>query len=77
MLMGILTLEQGGKYVISSDRLVTDAPVNRPPKGRPLGDYHVWTGDRWSSLKSDAKTFETMKAADEYVKANYRLLSGA
>jgi len=74
--MGILTLQQDGKYVISSDRSMTDAPVNRPPKGKPSGDYSVWAGNSWSSQKTDAMTFGTLDEADEYVKANYRLLSG-
>lgn len=75
--MGILTLQQDGKYVISSDRSMTDAPVNRPPKGKPSPDYEVWTGNAWSLLKADAMTFDTLDDADEYVKANYRRLSGA
>jgi len=58
--MGILTLQQGGKYVISSDRSMTDAPVNRAPKGRPSGNYQVWTGDTWSLVKTDAMTFRTV-----------------
>jgi hypothetical protein len=74
--MGILTLEQDGKYVISSDRSITDAPVNRPPKGRPSTNYQVWTGDSWSLVKTDAITFDTLDEADEYVKANYHRLSG-
>ena len=74
--MGILTLQQGEKYVISSDRNMTDAPVNRPPKGRPSGNYQVWTGDQWSLVKTDAMTFSTLDEADEYVRANYRRLSG-
>ena len=74
--MGILTLKQDGKYVISSDRGITDAPVNRPPKGKPSGDYQVWTGDSWSLVKADATTFGTLDQADEYVKANYNRLSG-
>ena len=74
--MGILTLQQDGKYVISSDRSITDAPVNRPPKGKPSGDYQVWTGDSWSLVKIDATTFDTLDVADEYVKANYPRLSG-
>jgi hypothetical protein len=74
--MGILTLQQDGKYVISSDRSITDAPVSRPPKGRPSGDYQVWTGDSWSLVKTDATTFDTLDEADEYVKANYHRLSG-
>jgi hypothetical protein len=74
--MGILTLQQDGKYVISSDRSITDAPVNRPPKGRPSGDYHVWTGDSWSLVKTEAAIFNSLDEADEYVKTNYRRLSG-
>jgi hypothetical protein len=74
--MGILTLQQDGKYVISSDRRMTDAPANRPPKGKPYGDYEVWTGSAWSSTKSEAMTFAALDDADEYVKANYRRLSG-
>ena len=74
--MGILTLQQDEKFVISSDRSITDAPVNRPPKGTPSDDYQVWTGDSWSLEKTDATTFGTLDEADEYVKANYRRLSG-
>jgi hypothetical protein len=74
--MGILTLQQDGKYVISSDRSITDPPVNRPPKGGPSSDYQVWTGEHWSLVKTDASTFGTLDEADEYVKANYRRLSG-
>jgi hypothetical protein len=75
--MGILTLQQDGKYIISSDRSITDAPVGRPPKGKPPGDYQVWTGDKWSLVKTDATTFDTLDEADEYVKANYHRLSGS
>lgn len=74
--MGIQTLRQGGDYVISSDRGMADAPTNRPPKGKPATDYYVWTGDAWSSVKTDAMTFATLDAADDHVKANYRRLSG-
>ncbi len=75
--MGILTLDQDGKYVISSDRGITDAPMNRPPKGKPSDNYQVWTGNGWSLVKTDAMTFGTLDEADEYVKANYRRLSGS
>ena len=74
--MGILTLKQDGKYVISSDRSITDAPIKKPPKGKPSGSYEVWTGESWSLLKNDAMTFGTLDDADEYVKANYCRLSG-
>ena len=74
--MGILTLEQDGKYVISSDRSISDAPVNRPPKGKPSDNYQVWSGDGWSVVQAEATTFGTLDEADEYVRANYRRLSG-
>jgi hypothetical protein len=74
--MGILTLQQGEKYVISSDRCMTDAPVNRPPKGKPSADYQVWTGDGWSLVTTEAVTFGSLDEADQYVKANYGRLTG-
>jgi hypothetical protein len=74
--MGILTLQRDGRYVISSDRSITDAPVSRPPKANLSGDYRVWTGDAWSLVQTDAMTFDTLDDADEYVKANYARLSG-
>jgi hypothetical protein len=74
--MGILTLQQCEKFVISSDRSMTDAPIKKPLKARPSGNYQVWTGDTWSLVKTDAMTFRTLDEADEYVKVNYRRLSG-
>ena len=74
--MGILTLQQAGKYIVSSDRSITDSPVRRAPKARTSGDYQVWTGDSWSLVKTDAATFGTLDQADEYVKVNDRRLSG-
>jgi hypothetical protein len=75
--MGILTLKQDGKYVISSDRSITDAPVNRPPKGKPSEHYQIWTANRWSLVKSEAMTFASLDEADQYVKANYGRLTVA
>jgi hypothetical protein len=74
--MGILTQEQDGKYVISSDRSITDAPVSRPPKGKRSENYQVWSGDGWSMVQANATTFGPLDEADEYVRANYRRLSG-
>jgi hypothetical protein len=74
--MGILTLAQNGKFVISSDRGITDTPVSRPPTGKFSAKYQVWTGDAWSAVQADASTFGTLDEADEYVRANYRRLSG-
>ena len=74
--MGILTLQQDGRYVISSDRSTTDAPVKKAPKARLSGGYQVWTGKAWSLVKSDAMNFDSLDDADEYVKANYAQLNG-
>ena len=74
--MGILTQQQGAKYVISSDRSAADAPTNRPPRGKPFATYEVWTGATWSAAVADATMFDSLVAADLYVKENYSLLSG-
>jgi hypothetical protein len=74
--MGILTVQHNGRFVITSDRSMSDAPVNRPPKAKLSSSFQVWAGDAWSLVKTDAMTFDTLDAADEYVKANYRRLSG-
>ena len=76
MAMGILTRKQGGDFVISSDRWATDAPTSRAPKMRPSNSLAVWTGESWSDVMTDAKTFETLDDADEYVKANFSNLAG-
>jgi hypothetical protein len=74
--MGILTQQQGAKYVISSDRSSADAPTNRPPRGKPFATYEVWTGQSWSTAGADATIFDSLVDADLYVKENYALLSG-
>ena len=73
--MGIMTRKQGNDYVISSDRDSAEAPTNRAPKKRS-DVYEVWTGDRWSTLMTEAKTFDTLDDADEYVRAHYALVTG-
>jgi len=73
--MGILTLQQGEEYVITSDCSSTDVPSKRAPKRGPSASYQVWTGDTWSPAKTDAMSFGTLDEADEYVRANYRRLS--
>jgi len=75
--MGIQTLQRGGRYVITSDRNLTDALTSRAPKPKLSGDFReVWTGEAWSLVQADAMTFDTLDDADEYVKANYARLSG-
>jgi hypothetical protein len=67
--MGVMTRDRGEVFVITSDRSPDDTPNKRAPKN--LSDtYLVWTGDSWSSVMTDAKTFETEEAADEYIRAN-------
>jgi hypothetical protein len=73
--MGILTQQQGSKYVISSDQASADAPSKRPPKGKPMATYEVWTGETWSASGTDATIFNSLDAADQYVKENYARLS--
>ena len=74
--MGIMTRKLGTEYVISSDRSATDAPVNRAPKSRPSESYEVWTGDAWSAEMTAAKKFESLDDADEYVRANFKKVTG-
>jgi hypothetical protein len=72
--MGILTRSQGDLFVISSDRSADGFSAARPPR-RVSEDYLVWTGQQWSPAKDEALTFALLDAADEYVRANMRLLS--
>ncbi len=74
--MGIMTRKQGAEYVISSDCNAADAPTNRAPKGRPSGNYEVWTGENWSAELNNAKPFDTLDAADDYVRANFARVTG-
>jgi hypothetical protein len=75
-LMGIMTRRQGAGFVISSDRSASDAPTNRPPKGRPTESYEVWTDSGWSAVMSEAKTFGTLDDADDYVRINFARVTG-
>ncbi len=73
--MGILTQQQGTKYVISSDSSAAEAPTKRR-RGKPFATYEVWTGETWSAAGADATIFESLDDADRYVKENYARLSG-
>jgi len=68
--MGVKTRKLGQHYIISSDRVAGDLPSKSAPKRQSTEVYQVWTGDRWSNDMTDAKTFQTMDEADEYVRAN-------
>jgi hypothetical protein len=74
--MGILTCKQGTSFVIGSDRSSTDAPTTRPPKGPLPESIAVWTDETWSPEMIDAMTFDTLDAADVYVRANYAKVAG-
>ena len=68
--MGVMAREQGELYVITSDRTVGDSPSKTAPKKQNDEFYHVWTGVKWSTITADAKTFEAIEEADEYIREN-------
>ena len=67
--MGVMTRDQGGGFVVTSDQILGE-PKDRRVAKKKSSTYVVWTGDSWSSVKTDAKTFETAEAADDYIRAN-------
>ena len=67
--MGVMARDRDNLFVITSDRNPDDIRNKRAPKTLS-GTYLVWTGDSWSSIMTDAKAFETMEAADEYIRSN-------
>ena len=68
--MGVMAREQGELYVITSDRTLGDSSSKTAPKKSNDGVYQVWTGDKWSTITTDAITFEAIEEADEYIKEN-------
>jgi hypothetical protein len=68
--MGVMAREQGELYVITSDRTLGDSPSKIAPKKPNDIVYQVWTGDKWSTITTDAITFEAIEEADEYIKEN-------
>jgi hypothetical protein len=68
-MMGVMARERDKRFVITSDRQSDGASNKRAP--RNLSDtYLVWTGISWSSVVADAETFDTMEAAEDYIRAN-------
>ena len=67
--MGVMTRDRGEVFVVTSDRNPDEPPSKRAAK-KMSNTYLVWTGDGWSADMADAKTFETVDAADEYIRAN-------
>ena len=68
--MGVMAREQGEFYVITSDRTLGDSPSKTAPKKPNDEVYQVWTGDKWSTITTDAITFEAIEEADEYIRKN-------
>ena len=73
--MGILTRQQDDDFVITSDQPRGASAKTRAP-ARLNDSYEVWTGDRWSTTKADAIRFTSLEAADEYVRANFAMITG-
>ncbi len=68
--MGVMAREQGELYVITSDRTLGDSPSKTAPKTPNDRVYQVWTGAKWSTITTDAKTFVAIEEADEYIREN-------
>ncbi len=68
--MGVMARELDGLFVITSDRTVGDSPSKTAPKKPHADVYQVWTGDRWSANSTDAKTFDAIEEADDYIREN-------
>ena len=69
--MGIVTRQRGTSFVIASDRGTGEARTRKPPKGKPSEIYEVWTGDAWSAEMTEAKSFDTLDDADDYIREHY------
>lgn len=69
--MGVMARKVDELFIITSDRILGEVPSNHAPKKRMIEEYQVWTGDKWSTQVTEAKEFETMDIADEYMRANY------
>jgi len=72
--MGILTRKLGETFIITSDRSAHQAPRSWPPK-RVTEAFRVWTSVEWSTVADDAKVFDTLDTADEYVRMNDALVN--
>jgi len=67
--MGVMARMRDERFVITSDRNPDGPSIKRAP--RNLSDtYLVWTGESWSSVMSDALTFDTLEVAEDYIRAN-------
>jgi len=73
--MGIMTRQFGEEFVITSDCDPLQAPTKLAAK-KVSGVYHVWTGNAWSPVVAEAKAFDTLDKADEYIKENYAQVTG-
>lgn len=71
--MGVMARDQGDVFVVTSDQILGEAKNLRAAK-KMSSTYLVWTGESWSAVMADAKTFETAEAADDYIRANHQRL---
>jgi hypothetical protein len=69
--MGVMARKQGEQFIITSDRNVGEPTTTRAPKKRVSDVYQFWTGQSWSTVVAEAKTFTTEETADDYVRANF------
>jgi hypothetical protein len=72
--MGIMTRAEGDLFVITSDRPPGEWPTKHAPR-RVSEGCQVWTGTQWSPTRTEAMTFTSLEAADEYVRANFRQIT--
>jgi hypothetical protein len=68
--MGVLTRSLDEVFVITSDFDVANPKSKMAPK-RISTTYRVWTGRGWSDTATEAVTFPTLDAADDYVRHHY------
>jgi hypothetical protein len=73
--MGIMSRKQGNDFVITSDCNPQATPIKRAPR-KVSREYHVWTGIAWSTASGEAKTFDTLDDADEYIRSHFAQITG-
>ncbi|MBL9091569.1 MAG: hypothetical protein JNL96_10115 [Planctomycetaceae bacterium] len=66
--MGILARPLGDLFVVTSDRTLGEAPTKTAPKRAIVDNFQIWTGERWSPIPTEAKTFYSLDRADDYIR---------
>jgi hypothetical protein len=70
-LMGVMSRKSGDSFIITSDKVVGEAPSKQAPKKPQLEVFQVWTGDCWSTSTDAAAIFSALDLADDYIRANF------